>query len=148
MIVAGNQRVIASRYELTSPVGSEAAGTVWRAWDMLLDGEVVVREIGRFAAGEALTSEDAYPRMLRGVRAAARITHPGVAAVCDVVCETGRAYMVTEFIEGRPLARVIDDEGLLAPSWAADIGLHRDRARDPGGSRTPAQRRSATSADA
>lgn len=89
---------------------------VWRGRDVLLDRAVAVKEIVQPA------SDETYQRTLREARAAARVKHPGVAAVYDVVSEDGRWYIVMELVEGSPLSQVIDAEGRLPPPVVADIG--------------------------
>ncbi|HLK00134.1 MAG TPA: serine/threonine-protein kinase, partial [Streptosporangiaceae bacterium] len=107
---------MASRYRLTQPIGSGGVGVVWRGRDVLLDRAVAVKEIVQPA------SDETYQRTLREARAAARVKHPGVAAVYDVVSEDGRWYIVMELVEGRPLSQVIDTEGPLPSAVVADIG--------------------------
>jgi hypothetical protein len=122
VIITEDQRVIAGRYRLTAPIGSGGAGVVWRARDMLLDREVAVKEIVRFAAAGRDAPDETYQRTLCEARAAARIRHRGVAAVYDVISEAGCPHIVMELIEGRSLAQVIEEEGPLALSRAAHIG--------------------------
>lgn len=121
MVVTEGQRVIGNRYRLTEPIGSGAAGVVWRARDVLLDRDVAVKEIDPGDAGQD-TSAEVRKRTLYEARAAARIRHPGVAAVYDVIAEAGRSYIVMELIQGSSLARVISEEGPLALCRVADIG--------------------------
>ncbi len=121
MIVTEGQRVIVDRYRLTVQIGSGGVGVVWRARDDLLDREVAVKEIVRLDTDRDAPDE-IYQRTLVEARAAARIRHPAVAAVYDVISEAGRAYIVMELVEGRSLAQVIEEEGPLAVHRVADIG--------------------------
>jgi hypothetical protein len=118
VVVTEGQRVIGNRYRLTEPIGSGGVSVVWRAQDLLLDREVAVKEIVRPEG----TSAQVQQRTLSEARAAARIRHPGVAAVYDVIAEAGRPYIVMELIEGRSLAQVIEEDGPLALPRVADIG--------------------------
>ncbi|HEX6523884.1 MAG TPA: protein kinase [Streptosporangiaceae bacterium] len=122
MSVAHGQRVIAGRYRLITVIGSGGAGVVWRARDDLLDRDVAVKEMARLAGADERTRSESYTRTLREARAAARISHPGVAAVYDVVSEDDYPYIVMELIGGRPLSGLLADERPLPPSAAADIG--------------------------
>jgi serine/threonine protein kinase len=105
-----------------SPIGSGGAGVVWRAHDELLDREVAVKEIARLFGVSDAERAESYERTLREARAAARISHPGVAAVYDVVSEDGCPYIVMELIHGCPLSQVITEEGPLSRPRVADIG--------------------------
>jgi hypothetical protein len=122
VILTEGQHIIADRYQLTAQIGCGGVGVVWRAWDMLLDREVAVKEIMRPEAAGPETSAEVHERTLREARAAARIRHSGAAAVYDVISEAGRPYIVMELIEGRSLAQVIEEDGPLALAKVADIG--------------------------
>jgi serine/threonine protein kinase len=121
MPVTPSQRVIAGRYRLIVPIGSGGAGVVWKAEDDLLSREVAVKEIVRLAEVGEQARAESYQRTLREARAAARISHPGVAAVYDVVSEDDCPFIVMQLIGGRPLSQVID-EGPLPPAQVADVG--------------------------
>jgi eukaryotic-like serine/threonine-protein kinase len=62
-------------------------------------------------------------RMLREARSAARLSHPNVVTIFDVVEETGRPWIVMEFVPCRSLARVLREDGPLPPRQVAEIGL-------------------------
>jgi len=61
-------------------------------------------------------------RQLREARSAARLSHPAVATVFDVVEELGHPWIVMEFVRGNSLDRVLREEGPLRPSVVARIG--------------------------
>ncbi|MCO5997777.1 protein kinase [Actinoallomurus sp. WRP9H-5] len=97
-------------------------GTVWRAHDDLLARDVAVKEV-LFPPG--LTDDEhkvLYERTLREARSAARLNHPGIVTVHDVVEEDGRPCIVMEFVRARSLQEVIDEEGRLPPAQVAEIG--------------------------
>src|SRR5580698_9703883 len=101
----GAGRLIAGRYRLQDPIGRGAMGVVWRGRDELLRRDVAVKEV-RLAAG-APGGEggagDGFERTLREARAAARLSHPGVITVFDVLAEDGRPWIVMELVPGRSL---------------------------------------------
>jgi hypothetical protein len=95
-------------------------GVVWRAHDELLRRDVAVKELhvrigvdGDFQARQ----------VLREARAAARLRHPGVVAVHDVVVDDGRPLIVMELIDGPSLAEVIRKQGPLSEQRVAEIGV-------------------------
>ncbi|WP_444852164.1 serine/threonine-protein kinase [Streptomyces sp. NPDC000229] len=91
-------------------------GTVWRAYDELLGRRVAVKEL-HVDVGSAV-----HPT-LREARAIARVHHPHIVCVHDVVEEDGVPYIVMELVEGGSLAERIASRGPLDAREAARIGL-------------------------
>ncbi|MWA11132.1 serine/threonine-protein kinase [Streptomyces sp. BA2] len=119
-------RVVAGRYRLLDVIGQGGMGRVWRAADELLDRRVAVKEMrveGAFEGPETEEGRVRRERALREARASARIDHPGVVRVYDVVEEDGRLWIVMELVDARSLARYVDDEGPLDEHAAARVGL-------------------------
>ncbi|MBH5336449.1 serine/threonine protein kinase [Streptomyces pactum] len=115
-------RVIGGRYRLVSRLGHGGMGTVWKAHDQVVDREVAVKEP---RVPETLPERDrhtVHQRMRREARAAARIDHPSVVTVHDVVIEDDRPWIVMELVHGQSLADRLA-EGTLDPREAARIGL-------------------------
>ncbi|OKJ17227.1 protein kinase domain-containing protein [Kitasatospora sp. CB01950] len=115
-------RLLAGRYALGERLGRGGMGTVWRARDEMLDREVAVKEL----TVSHLSEEDLeilQSRMKREARAAARIKHPGVITIHDVLEQDGRPWIVMELVDGRALSDVISQDGTLTPREAADVGL-------------------------
>ncbi len=120
--LAGAGRVIGGRYRLRDLIGRGAMGAVWRARDELLDRDVAVKEV---RVPPALSEHDRsalYQRTLREAKTAARLNHPGVVTVFDVVDEDGRPWIVMELVRARSLDQVLASGGPLPVSRAADIG--------------------------
>jgi eukaryotic-like serine/threonine-protein kinase len=113
-------RLVDGRYRLHEPIGRGAAGVVWRGWDELLDRAVAVKEVQ--SAGSAAESQNIYQRTLREAKAAARLNHPSVITVFDVVEEDGRPWIVMELAAARSLDRLIAEDGPLRPRQAARLG--------------------------
>jgi serine/threonine protein kinase len=98
-------------------------GVVWLATDLRLDRPVAVKEV-TFALH--LSDEERRvlrERTLREARTAARLDHPSVTAVYDVVEEDGRPWLVMEHVESCSLQQVIDGQGPLPWPAVARIGL-------------------------
>jgi serine/threonine protein kinase len=117
----GDARLLAVRYRLIGQLGHGGMGTVWRAHDELLDREVAVKEV--IVSGLAPEDQSVlHTRMQQEARAAARIKHPNVITVFDVIQEGGRPWIVMELVDGQSLADIIATEGTLLPRDAARIG--------------------------
>ncbi|MFG1999017.1 serine/threonine-protein kinase [Spirillospora sp. NPDC048911] len=108
-------RVIAERYRLLAELGRGGMGIVWRAEDTVLGREVAVKEV-------MSPSDDAARRAVREARSAARLSHPSVVKVFDVVEEDGRPWVVMEYVEARSLQDVIKQDGPLPPERVARVG--------------------------
>ncbi|MET7901694.1 serine/threonine-protein kinase [Streptomyces sp. NPDC005355] len=120
--VPGTGRLIGGRYRLVSRLGHGGMGTVWRAHDQIVDREVAVKEPRVPDNLPERERQTAYQRMEREARAAARIDHPSVVTVHDVVVEDGRPWIVMELVHGHSLGDRLA-EGTLDSREAARIGL-------------------------
>ena len=116
-------RLIAGRYALCEVLGRGGMGTVWRATDRVLEREVALKEV-TFSVD--LTAEERAilrERTLREARAAARLDHPCVATVYDVVEEDGRPWLVMEHVSARSLQEILEEQGPLPARAVARIGF-------------------------
>ncbi|MEV6109719.1 serine/threonine-protein kinase [Streptomyces sp. NPDC051940] len=125
---AGGERLLAGRYRITGQLGRGGMGTVWRAVDEVLGREVAVKELRAYSDAQGPELDALRVRMRREARAAARVRHPGVVAVHDVVHHEGRPVIVMELVDGPSLADVLRREGTLDPAPAAGIGAQVLRA--------------------
>jgi serine/threonine protein kinase len=64
-----------------------------------------------------------HTRTLREARLAARLSHPGIVTIHDIVTEDDRPWIVMELISARSLDEVIEEDGPLEPRRVAEIGL-------------------------
>jgi eukaryotic-like serine/threonine-protein kinase len=115
-------RVIAGRYILERRIGQGAMGVIWRAHDQLLDRTVAVKEVVLSAAMDQFEAANLYQRTLREARTAARLSHPGVVAVYDVVDEDGRPWIVMELVPSQSLDQILTSQGPLTALRAGRIG--------------------------
>lgn len=118
----GTGRLIAGRYRLLAKLGHGGMGTVWRAQDETVDREVAVKEPRVPDHLPDRERANAFERMRREARAAARLDHPGVVNVHDVAVVEGQPWIVMELVRGRSLGDALQ-EGTLGAREAARIGL-------------------------
>src|ERR1700760_4702099 len=111
--------LVGDRYRLQEILGSGGMGRVWLAEDELLRRPVAVKEM----LGPAADRVDIQLRTVREARAAARLDHPGVVKVFDVVWRSDRAWIVMEYIQSRSLHTAVQSGGPFDHREAARIGL-------------------------
>ncbi|MFI6642242.1 serine/threonine-protein kinase [Streptomyces sp. NPDC050504] len=116
-------RLLAGRYRLGEVLGRGGMGTVWRAVDETLGRTVAVKELRFPSAIDEEEKRRLITRTLREAKAIARIRNTGAVTVYDVVDEDDRPWIVMELIEGKSLAEVVREDGLLTPRRAAEVGL-------------------------
>ncbi|WP_073819231.1 serine/threonine-protein kinase [Kitasatospora sp. CB01950] len=114
--------LVGGRYRLVETIGEGGMGRVWRGRDDLLQRDVAIKELtvpGNLTAHER---DRLVVRVIREARAAARLSHPGIVTVHDVVQHRGAPMIVMELVRGRSLSAVLRDEGPLAGERVAAIG--------------------------
>ncbi|WP_462204022.1 protein kinase domain-containing protein [Frankia sp. CcWB3] len=115
--------MVAGRYRLVARLGAGAMGTVWRAFDSVLETEAALKEI-EFAGGVAEAERaDRVERALREARHAAKLrSHPHVVTILDVLLENGLPWIVMELVPSRSLFEVVRSDGPLPVAEVARIG--------------------------
>jgi serine/threonine protein kinase len=120
---AGKARPLGGRYHLTSPIGQDGMGIVWRAHDSLLRRNVAIKEIQPRFGEYGADMRDARRRALREARSAGRLNHPAVISVHDLLEEDGRLWIVMELLEALTLKETVRHMGPLPIHWVAWIGF-------------------------
>ena len=109
--------MIADRYTLDREIGRGGMGAVWLGRDEVLGREVALKRIGMMPGG---TSPD-LGRAEREARLAARLNHPHVVAVFDLVLEDEQQWLVMEYVEGVTLSELVSRDGALTPDEASPL---------------------------
>jgi hypothetical protein len=107
------------RYRIVRLLGRGGMGCVY---------EAIHRDLGKRVAIKTLlpalaASPESRARFLREGQAAARICHPHVVDVTDVVADGRTTYLVMEYLEGEDLGARIGRQGALPLGETADILL-------------------------
>ncbi|MGC5563865.1 serine/threonine-protein kinase [Streptomyces sp. FR-108] len=116
-------RLLAGRYRLGGVLGRGGMGTVWRAEDETLGRTVAVKELRLPPRIDEDEKRRLITRTFREAKAIARIRNNSAVTVYDVVDEDDRPWIVMELVEGKSLAEVIREDGLLTSRRAAEVGL-------------------------
>ena len=106
-------------YRLLEHLGSGAHGDVFIATDERLRRQVAIKTM----SGTARTSAaEARKRLMREGRAAARLHHPNIATVFDVVETDEAVHIVMEYVRGTTLAARLR-QGPLPPMHVLDLAI-------------------------
>ncbi len=92
-------------------------GAVWLARDEVLGRDVAVKRIGLAPGGDSADLD----RAEREARLAARLNHPHVVAVFDLVTHGVERWLVMEYVAGLTLAGLVAEHGPLDPDRAAPL---------------------------
>ena len=111
-------------FSLLARVGFGGFGEVFRAWDPNLQREVALKLL----LPGAVSGEAEYESMLREARALASVRHPNIVPVYGIDRQNGRVGFWTDFVRGKTLSALVDEQGTFGAREAALIGLDVARA--------------------
>ncbi len=118
-------RVIGGRYEVFEIAGVGGMGSVFRATDRELGGEVALKVVRL----DLLENDPALLEWLKSeIRLSRRITHPNVVRTHDYVEADGLSFITMEYVAGVSLRGLIDSRGAIAPSACIALGAQLFRA--------------------
>ena len=95
------------RYQVLSILGEGAAGTVLRGWDGKLQRTVALKTIRLSRQVFGSDRAEMIAGLLREAVAAARVQHPNIVAVFDIVDAGMLAFIIMEFVNGMNLERYL-----------------------------------------
>lgn len=111
-------KVLANRYEILEKIGTGGMGNVFKAHDRRLDRIVAIKVLKM----EYNEDNNFIRKFKRESLAAASISHPNIVSIYDVGSEIMDDqevhYIVMEFIDGKTLKELINDEGRLSEKRA------------------------------
>ena len=99
-------------------IGRGGMSVVYEAYQEALDRKVAIKALDAVA----VRSEELAERFRREGRAYAQIHHPGIITIHDFVEKDDALYLITEFVDGVDLARLLGAGGPFAPDCVAIIG--------------------------
>lgn len=107
---------VLGNYEILDKLGEGGMGEVWRARDRRLQRMVALKILPQDVAGDPLRRA----RFEQEARALGALNHPNIVAIYDAGEDDGRAYIVSELVEGEPL-RALLERGPLPVRRAVEI---------------------------
>jgi eukaryotic-like serine/threonine-protein kinase len=116
--------VLDGRYQVLAHLGTGGMAEVYCAQDLQLGRKVALKVLHeRFAADEEFVE-----RFRREASAAAGLQHQHVVSVYDRGEWEGTSYIAMEFVPGRTLKELVQEEGPLEPQRAVDLAVQILRA--------------------
>ena len=94
-------------YRVVAILGRGGMGVVYRAEDPRLGREVAIKVLPAEVADEP----QRLRRFEREARAVGALNHPNILTVHEVGNHDGRAFIVTELLEGNPLHELVSEQG-------------------------------------
>ncbi|MDF8263959.1 serine/threonine-protein kinase [Luteipulveratus flavus] len=117
MSTPAKDTTMGGRYTLTDRIAAGGMGEVWKARDDILGRTVALKVL---KAG--LTDETGFTERFRNeARLSAALTHGNIASVYDYGEDEGTAYLVMEFVPGRPLSKIIEQRAPMSPIDTVEI---------------------------
>ena len=94
------------RFQILDKLGAGAFGTVYKAYDPVLEREVAVK----VPNPGLLSSERDKQRYLREPKAAGQLHHPNIVPVFEASLDGDNIFIVSAFIKGRTLEKAIEEK--------------------------------------
>ncbi len=111
-------KVFGGRYEISEKIGSGGMADVYRATDSILNRTVAIKVLHPHFANE----EDFVARFKREAQAAANLNHPNIVNIYDWGAEDSTYFIVMEYLIGKSLKEIIDEQAPLDENLIIDIG--------------------------
>ena len=121
MVTEQPERLIGERYRLRHVLGRGSMGIVWAAHDEVLRRDVAVKEVLRPPGTTDGEAEVLRERTMREARSVARLSHPNLVTLYDVVQLDGDPYVVMELVPSSSLADLIRLRGPLTLEQGAAV---------------------------
>ena len=104
------------RYKIISQIGIGGMGEVFLAEDTSLERKVAIKILGE----DADSDSERLARFSQEAKAASALNHPNILTIFDIAVEEGLDYIVSEYVEGETLRRMLK-AGRLPLDKAVDI---------------------------
>lgn len=105
-----NKEVIADKYVLERLIGEGGMAQVYLATQQPLGNHVAIKIL----SNDFLQEEDALPRFELEAKTTSMLCHPNTVTLIDFGrYQVDKCYLVMEYVEGRTLREILDEEGVL-----------------------------------
>src|SRR6266704_875996 len=114
------RRALGDDYELLDEIGAGGFGRVYRARDLGLEREVAIKVLHPSLTADPAVTE----RFQREAQLAARLRHPSIVSIYDIMGRAGLQWYTMELVPGANLAQLVQRQGPLAVEQSVRL-LHQ-----------------------
>ena len=108
------------KYEIKRELGRGAMGVVYEAFDPSIERRVAIKTI-RTDLYEDASLGAMLQRFEHEAKAAGKLNHPNIVTIHEFGRDGKNAYLVMEFVDGKPLSTLLQENAAFAPADAARI---------------------------
>lgn len=98
-------------YQIGSHLGQGGMGTVYRATDIILGREVALKMLH----SPMISQPQVLERFKKEAQVLARLLHPNIAVIYNLIEQDGQHFMVMEYVEGKDLDGLLKKHGRIPP---------------------------------
>ncbi|HEU4729063.1 MAG TPA: serine/threonine-protein kinase, partial [Kofleriaceae bacterium] len=110
--------VLLGKYLVESVIGRGGMGLVVKARHMGLDEQVAIKLL----RDDIAVADETITRFIREAQAVVKLKSEHIARITDVgMLDTGRPYLVMEYLEGQDIGQLLVERGRLQPSLAIEL---------------------------
>lgn len=110
--------IIGGTINIQELIGKGGMSTVYRGWHEQIERPVAVKVMHSHLVEE----KNSLLRFQKEAKAVGKLDHPNIVKVNDFRAgEQGLSYLVMDFVQGRDLSTLIDEEGVLSLERAVNI---------------------------
>jgi len=117
----------------SSPVGQGGFGKVHPGQDTILERKIAVKQLDPVLAA---ASEEDKRRFRREATTLAKMSHPNIPAIYDVVFKDGHFEFIFQFVEGKTVRKLLEEEEVLqlaeCRAWFDQLASALQHAHDNG----------------
>lgn len=121
-IKSGRTKLNLGPYIITDSIGHGGMGQVFKGVHRLMGRECAVKVLPLHKA-----TDDAVTNFMREIRLQSQLDHPNLVRAYDAGCDGKVHYLVTEFVPGMDLRRLVRSQGPLTQQQASSVVLQAAR---------------------
>ncbi len=110
-------KILNNRYKIIEEIGRGGMAIVYSARDTLLERRVALKML----RPEYKSDDEFIDKFRQEARAVARLSHPNVVSIYDIVVDEERIYLVMEIVEGKTLKDIIKERNKLSIAESLEI---------------------------